>query len=134
MSSMKPDRALTRIVHAVMELGLAGAFLGAVFFADRVGARDVSATVRFLAALTPVAVLGVWLGYYVWRLRALDELQRSIEYRSLALAGWAAVLIATGSGIMTLFADAPALAPVFVAPIAAAIYAVIRAVMFWRYK
>lgn len=127
-------RRRKRLVEAAVEFALAAIFLATVYFAARMGDSGVAPPFKLLAALLPVGVLSAWLAFSFGRLRGHDELERSIEYRALAAAGWGAVLIVTASGLLTTLVDAPALPPYFGAPIAAGIYGVLRAIIALRYR
>ena len=80
-------RGRRRLAEAAGEAAIAAAFIGSVFLGARLteGAGAAPA-IKFAAALLPAAILALWFGYYLRQLRRLDELERSIEHRSLAAA------------------------------------------------
>lgn len=127
-------RRAKRLVQAAVELGLAATLLATVYFAARIGESAIATPFKLVAALLPVGVLAAWLIFNFARLQSYDELERSIEYRALALAGWGAVLVVTASGLLTSLIDAPPLRLIFAAPIAAGMYGVLRAVIALGYR
>lgn len=128
-------RGRRRLVEMAGEAAIAGAFIGSVFLGlrlmDGVGAPPA---LKIAAAFVPVAILALWFGYYLRQLRRLDELERSIEHRSLAAALGLTVFVVTSWGLFTQLLGAPLFPAVFVAPLAAGIYGLIRAAIAWRYR
>jgi hypothetical protein len=120
--------------YIAAELGAAGAFVVALLVATRAFETPAPAFARVAAILALVAVLPIWFALYVAHIRGLDELERSIEYRSLALACGVTIFVTTAWGLGGAFLGLPTLPLVFVAPLAAALYGVVRFAIGAGYK
>ena len=136
MSDSSPDRRFRWLhgqagyaVEAVIALGFSGTVIAAVNLADVVPDPAEPAL-----AIFPVAVLTLWWAFYALRIRALDELGQVIATRSLALACAVTIWITTVWGLLTLIAGVPALPLIFVAPVAAGSYGLIRLAVMLRYR
>lgn len=117
------------------QLALVVAFIASVLVAREISADDRgSVAVRSLAAAFPIAVLSVWWVFLALKIRKLDEFERSIETQSMAIACAVTVWITTVWGLISVFVGAPEMPLVLTAPLAAAIYGVIRAVLVLGYR
>ncbi len=134
-SASKARRRTQSRRHSAIELAIAAAFVGAVFIGDRIAESGApSSAMKILAAGLPIAILTIWWAFYAAHIKALGEFERNIATQSLAIACGVTLWITTAWGLIILFAGAPALPLAMVAPLAALIYAVIRAIFTIRYR
>ena len=126
------SRRKRQLFSAAAELGVAALFVVTIFVASKVTATSIAT--KLVMAAAPIIVLSLWWYLYYRQIAALDELARSIAVRALAIACAVTIWVTTAWGLLHLFAGAPALPLVFVAPLAAVIYCAIRAALVLGYK
>ncbi len=113
----------------------AGVFVASTFIADALAEQFGGQGPRAVAAaLLPALALTLWWAVYIVRLRHMDEFERNIEYRALAVAAGAAFWIATVWGVLQAFASAPELPLHFIAPLGALAYGAARFIMGLSYR
>jgi hypothetical protein len=116
------------------ELALSVAFIGALLLTNKIPGADTSLALGLLAVLAPALVLTLWFGFYVVTLRSMDELEQAMETRSLAIACGVTLWITTVWGVAGLALGVSVLPLVFVAPLAAAIFGIVRVIVGLRYR
>lgn len=129
-------RRRRQIRYTVTELSLACAFAAAVTLAVR-WSQDGAAARPLMtgAVVAAILVLGMWLGFYFHWYRRLDEFERALEARAVAIAGILTVFGATAFGIVEAVfgaADFPFLA--LTAPAFAVVYSAARHVIAGLYR
>jgi hypothetical protein len=117
-----------------VDFAIAAAFIAAMIVARRVTDGEASLPVRWLAAGLPIIVVTVWWLYLAREIRKLDEFQRAVQMRALAIASAITLWITTVWGLVFHFVGGPMLPLVFVAPLGALIFGVIQQVIFFRYR
>lgn len=135
MSDLEPEsqnaaraRRSRAVQRSLSELALATAFISSLF-----GARYFSAgTVAF--AFMAVGALALWFAAHVMWHRRLDEFERDIELRALALAGGVVVLFAATWGIFETLLSAPDFPIALLAPLFAGIFAIGRFFLLSDYR
>lgn len=131
----KVARRARKLREIAGELALVAAFLGSVLLAREISTGDRGSLVmNSLAAAFPIAVLSVWWVFIALKIRKLDEFERSIETRSMAIACAVTVWTTTVWGLISVFVGAPEMPLVLTAPLAAAAYGVIRTVLVFGYR
>ncbi len=134
-AASKKKRHAQRIRSSVIEIALAVVFLGAVFFADSVTNNSpTNISLRLVAVGLPIFLLTVWWCFYVRQISALDEFERSIATRSLAVACAVTIWITTAWGLVSLIVGVAALPLVMIAPLAALIYSLVRVLLAFGYR
>lgn len=134
-SAAASARRARRLRRWLTELALGLAFLAAIFGADHFAERAQPA--QNLAAACVVAAIGVlalWFAVYFAYYRWLDEFERNLEVRAIALAGGVAVWLAAAWGLIEVFLGGPDFPIAFLAPVFSAIYAIIRTLFSLRYR
>jgi hypothetical protein len=134
-SAVGASRRAQKIWKLSGELLLASAFAGSILWARSiVDASGPGSPAAVLGIVLPILVLTGWWVHIIIAIRRMDELEQAIEVRSMAMACAATVWITTVWGMMQVFAGAPGLPLVMVAPLAAVIYGVIRFAVGVRYR
>ncbi len=129
------DRRARVLWRRIGELGLASAFAASIFWARPVlSGNDAGSAAAIAGIVLPIVILSAWWVHIIFAIRRMDELEQAIEMRSMAMACAATVWITTVWGMLQLFAGAPELPLVMVAPLAAVIYGVIRFIVGVRYR
>jgi len=117
-----------------LEFALAGAFVIAVLWGHETVDRHSSSYLRCIAILLPVFVLTLWWSFYSAHIKGLEEFEQTIATRSIAIACAITLWIITALGLATIYMDLQTLPLVMVAPLAAFVYAIIRAVFMLKYR
>jgi hypothetical protein len=118
-----------------MEVALALAFVAAMLFAGPIiRSSDAGGLLRLAAIAAPVTVLTIWFAAYFFAIRSMDELEQAMETRSLAIACGVTIWLVTVLGLSNLAMGTPAPALAFVAPLAAVVFGVTRAIVGIRYR
>lgn len=126
------NRRRKRLLNTAAELGVAALFVVAILGGSELA--EGGALAKFAAAGGAIIILSLWWWLYYRQIAQLDELERSISIRALAIAGAVTIWVATVWGLLHVFAGAPLLPLVFVAPLAAVISCVTRAFLVFGYK
>lgn len=122
-------------VYTIAEGILAGMFVVSIaLLAPAPEVKEAFSFVKFMTALPVIIILTLWWALHVKRITQLDELQRTIELRSLAIACGVILWITTVWGVMSIWGGMPELPLVIVAPLAAVVYGIIRTVINLRYR
>lgn len=121
------------IRRQLIELFLAAVFAITIIVSARMTRAESSLPKQLIAVLASVTALTFWFGYYTRTLRNLPEFEKMIATRALAIACAITVWVTTVWGLAVLMMGVPALPLAMVAPLAALIYAVIRAVLMSHY-
>lgn len=131
----KAKRRARAFRQNVSEFALAGAFVGAVFFGDRIAhAEGAGPALKAFAVGLPIVVLTGWWAFYAWLIKSLGEFERATATQSLAISCGATLWITTAWGLAVAFAGAPALPLAMVAPLAAVIYSLVRVFFIFHYR
>jgi hypothetical protein len=125
-------RRSRRLRQWLAEAAFGGAFLLAAFGAGRIA--DIGGALSIAAVAVAIAVLTAWFAAYIAWHRRLDEFGRALDLRAVALAGVAVIWFTTAWGLAETFLRAPDLPIVLLAPLAAFLYAVIRAFAASTYR
>lgn len=131
----KASRRAKGIKRYFSEFLLALAFVGAMFVARGIlRAEEQSLWLRIVAVALPGLVLTLWFAAYVFAIRAMDELEQAMETRSLAIACGVTLWITTVWGLSTIAFGAPSLPLGLIAPLAAAVFGIVRLLVGVRYR
>ncbi len=121
----KRARRTARLRRSAEEAVMALTFLLAVFYADDFSDRGRSAFAAGFVAAAVVALAGLFLTY-IRRYLALDEFERQVETKALAIAGGGAVMFAASWGVAEIILSAPDFPLYMIAPMFSIIYMAAR--------
>lgn len=122
---------LTRRLAVESAFGIA--FIAAVFAANRFSDGG-SALLASGAVAAAIFILGFWYFQYVGFYRSLDEFERVLELKAMAIAGGVVIWIAAASWLVEAFLGAGELQMIFLAPIYSVVYVIARAVVSSGYR
>lgn len=126
-SAAKESRRRRRLRRNAEEVAMSIAFLAAVFTADHfANAGPAAFGIASVCVAAAIAILVFWFMLYFRRHRALDEFERVVELRALAIAGAGAVLFATSWGVAEIILAAPDFPPAMLAPMFSIFYVLAR--------
>jgi len=134
-SASKAKRRARSFQRHGTEFVLAAAFVGAVYIGGRITQTEGTGPVLKVAAVAlPLVVLTGWWAFYALLINSLDEFERAMATRSLAISCGATLWITTAWGLAVAFVGAPALSLAMVAPLAVVIYSLVRVFFVFYYR
>jgi hypothetical protein len=142
MTQLEPETAMsvsTRRrrgrVRLLAEFALAATFVASVRAADHFAeTAGPGAALPAVFAGAAIVALAAWFAAYVFWHRRLDEFERVIEERAIALAAGATILFAAAWGVLEVTLDAPDFPIALLAPAFALVYAAVRFVISSGYR
>lgn len=134
-SAGRASRRRKALRRYAIEASLAVAFVAAMLVAGPIIKNaEAGAYLRLVAVILPATVLTIWFAAYYFAIRAMDELEQAMEMRSLAIACGITFWATTIWGLSNLALATPVLPIALIAPLAAAIFGVVRVIVGVRYR
>lgn len=122
---------LTRRIAVESVFGIA--YVAAVLAANRFSDSG-SALLASGAVAAAIFILGFWYFQYVGFYRSLDEFERVLELKAMAIAGGVVIWIAAASWLVEEFLGASQLRMVLLAPVYAVVYLIARVAISLGYR
>ncbi|WDI32545.1 hypothetical protein PUV54_04970 [Hyphococcus flavus] len=134
-SASKSKRRARVLRRSATEVFFAMLFVAAVLIGDRsASGQDAALYMKILAVGLPLLVVTVWWLFYAKLITSLGEFERAMATRSLAISCGVTLWVTTAWGLAIEFAGAPGLSLALIAPLAAIIYSVTRAIFHFVYR
>ena len=127
-------RPASPIRSLIFEGLLALSFVSSVLLVEEAMIPEPGPYLLAFATLIPAVVLTVWFGFYLFQLQRMDELEQLLVLKSLAASCGLTLWITTVWGIVSLISAMPALPLIFIAPLAAGIYGLVRLALALLYR
>lgn len=108
-------------------MAIALAFIGAVFAAAYFSEGEQGALgMTAICVAGAISILAAWFIFYLKRYADMDEFERLVELRSVALAGGCVVLFTASWGVAEIMLNAPDFPLALVAPLFSVLYVLFR--------